>query len=74
MLKFNEDGDRVYITKQGDMFDSISKNIYGDEKYSSVLIQLNPKYRRIIVFEEEVEIIAPYITLSNNSTLPPWKQ
>lgn len=74
MLKFNSDGERVYITKQGDMYDSISKEVYGDENYASVLIQLNPKYRRVVIFEEEVELLAPYITIQSNSSLPPWKQ
>lgn len=74
MLKFNEDGDRIYTTKQGDMYDNISKEIYGDEKYASILIQLNPKYRRVIIFEEEVELLAPYINIKTESSLPPWKQ
>lgn len=74
MLKFNKDGERVYITKQGDMYDNISKEIYGDENYASVLIQLNPNYRRTVIFEDEVEILAPYITKKSTSNLPPWKQ
>ncbi|WP_459482121.1 tail protein X [Clostridium saccharoperbutylacetonicum] len=63
-----------YITKQGDTFDSMALEFYGEEKLSVFIIQLNPKYIDTIIFDEGIELIIPNINIKNTSTLPPWKK
>lgn len=63
-----------YTTKQGDTFDSIALEFYGEEKYSVFIIQLNPNYIGTIIFDYGVKIIVPEINIKNASTLPPWKK
>ncbi|NRT90091.1 tail protein X [Clostridium beijerinckii] len=63
-----------YLTQQGDTFDSIALEFYGEEKYSIFIIQLNPKYIDTIIFDYGVSLIIPDINIKNTSTLPPWKK
>lgn len=44
----------TYTTQQGDMWDSISHQVYGDVKFTDVLINANPEYRYIYIFSEGV--------------------
>jgi phage tail protein X len=63
-----------YTTKQGDTFDSIALEFYGEENYSVFIIQLNPNYINTVIFDEGVNLIIPDINIKNTSTLPPWKK
>ena len=36
----------MYVTKQGECWDEIAKNVYGSEKYIGFLMQNNMKYHR----------------------------
>ena len=48
-----------YITKDGDTFD---------------IMKANPRLRKIIVFDEGINLIIPDIKFEEESTLPPWKK
>lgn len=63
-----------YITVQGDMWDIIALKTLGDEKYMSEIIQANYKYRDIIVFASNVEIIIPQIIAKIIGRTAPWKK
>lgn len=66
---------KTYITKQGDMWDLISHKIYGDVKYTDVLMRANIKYHKTYIFSAGVELVIPDVeTASVASSLPPWKQ
>ena len=43
-----------YVTVQGDMWDGISYKIYGDVKFTDVLIGANPQHRNVYVFSAGV--------------------
>lgn len=64
----------IYITNEGDTFDSIALNFYGEEKYSVFIMQLNPNLISILIFEYGIELKIPEINIKNTSTLPPWKR
>lgn len=63
-----------YITINGDTFDRIALDFYGEENYSTFIMQLNPNHIRTIIFEAGVELIIPKLKVSDKSTLPPWKK
>ncbi|MCP4747304.1 MAG: phage tail protein [Desulfobacteraceae bacterium] len=64
----------TYTTRQGDMWDTISKHVYGTEKQLHTLIKANPGHRHTIVFSAGVILTVPEIdTNQNQELLPPWK-
>lgn len=63
---------RIYKTLQGDTFDVISLDFYGDEKYASAIIDANPAYIRTIIFDAGVELKIPVLA-DTATTLPPWR-
>lgn len=66
---------RKYTTIQGDTWDKISFNQFGDVKYTDTLMNANTKYRDIYIFSAGVEIDLPDVeTITASKTLPPWKR
>lgn len=63
-----------YITIQGDTFDMIALDFYDNEKYASIIIQANPQYLNIIIFDSGVALKIPIIEEEPADTLPPWKR
>ena len=49
----------IYVTTQGDCWDSLAYELYGDEKYMQLLIEANWPLLDILVFPSGVEIIVP---------------
>ena len=65
----------TYTTKQGDMWDRIAHQIYGDVKYTDVLINANPEHRYVYIFSEGVVLSVPDIEERITADeLPPWKK
>ena len=63
----------IYLTTQGDMWDSISLRVYGTEKLMHVLIEANHKHRNISIFPANIELIVPDVSVRENITFPPWR-
>ncbi|MGN0787129.1 MAG: tail protein X [Christensenellales bacterium] len=63
-----------YTTVQNDMWDSISYEVYGSCDYTDVLIEANPKYRKVYCFSAGVIIDCPLIAEKESTTLPPWRK
>lgn len=65
-----------YITKQGDTFDSIAKQIYGDEKYFVDIIQANYDERNTVVFSSGTILKLPEINTIEADTVTsiPWRE
>jgi len=53
---------KTYTTIQGDMWDSVSFKVYGNEKYIDKLIEANFKYREEAVFPAGIVFNIPGIT------------
>lgn len=47
----------VYKTRSGDVWDNIAKEVYGDEAYTSFLMENNQHLLRYFVFPEGVELV-----------------
>lgn len=64
-----------YLTIQGDTFDSISKKFYDSELLMGKIIDANPQYADVMVFEAGVKLSIPDATTDEleYSTLPPWR-
>ena len=62
----------VYKTKSGDAWDSIAKEVYGSESYTSFLMANNQRYLSYFVFPEgiKLEIRDKPEEISN---LPDWR-
>lgn len=65
---------KIYKTKDGDTWDIIAKDEYGDERYTSELMEANPDLLDKISFEYGIDIYIPDIEIKDSSSLPPWKQ
>lgn len=65
----------TYTTVQGDMWDSISKKIYGNEKYTGELMKANLSHISTLVFSSGIVLNIPTITQNtvDTSNLPPWR-
>lgn len=64
-----------YITTQGDMWDIIALKVYGDEKLMHKLIEANPEYRHIVLFQANISLNIPEMGKKTVSTAsPPWKR
>lgn len=64
-----------YFTVQGDTFDSISKKVYGTEKYTKNILKANIEYVDVVIFSENIELEVPDIEIdSSNDSLPLWRR
>lgn len=63
-----------YIAKQGDTWDLISYNVYGNEYHMSTLILANYIYVDVVVFEGGEILRIPELNTTDTSKLAPWRQ
>lgn len=64
---------KQYSTKQYDTFDKIARELYGDESVASYIIDANPEYSDVIIFNAGVQLYLPKLERVETSTLPQWK-
>lgn len=72
---------QTYTCSAGETFDIVAMAVYGDEKYACELLNANPKYCLIPIFEGGEELELPEIDLPEEDTeteyMPasaPWKE
>lgn len=64
-----------YTTTAGDSFDMIALAAYGDELLSSTIIQANPDYCDVLIFDAGVALYIPVIdNVDLPASLPPWRR
>lgn len=64
----------TYSTQAGDTFDSLALTMYNDEKLASHIIEFNPDYADVIIFDANVELRLPIVERTDTpETLPPWR-
>jgi len=61
-----------YTTVQGDTWDLIAYNQYGDELQLHVLIETNPQHRETVIFPAGVELQIRDIGETARAPAPPW--
>ncbi|RPF41916.1 tail protein X [Hydrogenoanaerobacterium saccharovorans] len=63
-----------YTTQQGDTFDMLALDAYNDEGMAAVIINANPLYAGVLVFDAGVTLTIPIVEATSVQTLPPWKR
>lgn len=63
-----------YTTKQGDMWDSISKKVYDNEAGMTRLLEANTEHSGIVIFPAGIELNIPNWEALKAETLPPWRR
>lgn len=68
-------GGYYYITKQGDMWDYIAYQVYGDEFKVPVLWESNPEHLETYIFDAGCRIWCPEIDNENEEDegIPDWR-
>lgn len=63
-----------YKTRAGDTFDSLALTMYNEEKLAKYIIDFNPQYSDVIVFDANVPLRLPIVeSVETPETLPPWR-
>jgi len=64
-----------YTTIQGDTWDLIAYNLWGNSSYTGDLMSANLGYSDVAIFSAGVVLSVPDITIDTSATnLPPWKE
>ena len=63
----------AYITKSGDTWDMIAKEVYGSEYHADVLMAAHAAHIETFIFQAGVELSTPALEEERNGLLPPWK-
>lgn len=64
----------TYITSQGDTWDLMAYDLYGDEKYMHYLIEANWPLLDILVFSSGTLITVPDIPEEAREDVPFWRE
>lgn len=65
----------THITVEGDTFDMLALHYYNDEKLASAIIEENPDYCDVLIFDAGITLIIPDTsTVTLPETLPPWRR
>ena len=63
-----------YTTQDCDTFDLLALDMYNDERLAHYIIEYNPDYADVIVFEGGVQLKLPVVEEAETSeTVPPWR-
>lgn len=65
----------IWITAEGETFDSVALKLYGDERYACHLMQANPEMTGKLVFEADGRLYVPVVDVVNDNApvTAPWK-
>lgn len=66
---------KKYMTRQGDTFDALALEMYGEESLAHYIIQFNPDYADVLIFEANTPLRLPIVeNVETPDTLPPWRR
>ena len=66
---------KEYITREGDTFDALALEMYGEETLAHYIIEFNPDYADVLIFDANVALRLPIIEdVETPDTLPPWRR
>lgn len=64
-----------HITIDGDTFDGLALRYYYNEQLASAIMQANPDYCDVLIFEAGITLVIPDVdTVTLPETLPPWRR
>jgi hypothetical protein len=61
-----------YTTIGGEMWDQISRKIYGKERWENVLMRANPAYLNVVRFNPGIVLTVPAIDTVTLISSVPW--
>ena len=70
-------GYKKYSTCAGDTIDALAIDMYNDEGLAHRIIQFNPDYADVLVFDANIPLKLPVYdedVSAGSSTLPPWRR
>jgi len=66
---------KEYTTREGDTFDALALEMYGEETLAHYIIEFNPDYADVLVFDAGVSLRLPVVENAETpDTLPPWRR
>lgn len=63
----------MYVTKSGDTWDGIAKEVYGSEYNADVLMAANRGHIGTFLFSAGTVLNTPKLEEERDGLLPPWK-
>lgn len=64
-----------YTTRRGDTFDELALQVYDSESKAHILIDANPDYADVLIFDEGVALTIPVLNEEEQpNTLAPWRR
>ncbi len=63
----------IYITKQGDAWDLMAYDLYGDEKYMRYLLEANWPLLDIMIFSSGTVVKVPDLPEEADEDIPFWR-
>ena len=72
-LRWAWDDSNFYYAKQGDTFDDIARQAYGDSHLSPILLYANPTLADRLTLDGDEVIEIPIIAAMPGASLPPWR-
>ena len=68
-------GYKEYTTREGDTFDALALDMYGEETLAHYIIEFNPDYADVLIFDANVPLRLPIVEETETpETLPPWRR
>ncbi|AIQ20727.1 tail protein [Paenibacillus sp. FSL H7-0357] len=64
----------IYRTVQGDTWDSVAFQVYGDEQLMTMLMNANPNHAATVIFSRNIAINVPDKPVITSDMLPPWRR
>lgn len=66
---------KEYTTREGDTFDALALQLYNDERLAHYIIDFNPDYADVVIFDANVALRLPIVEDAETpETLPPWRR
>ena len=64
-----------HVTIEGDTFDALALEMYGEETLAHYIIEFNPDYADVLIFDANVALRLPIVEdVETPDTLPPWRR
>lgn len=68
-------GHEPYTARQGDSYDLLALQAYGEERMASVIAEANPDLIDVLVFEGGEELAIPTVDrVADPADEPPWRR
>ena len=66
---------KEYTTREGDTFDALALEMYGEETLAHYIIEFNPDYADVLIFDADIALRLPIVeNVETPDTLPPWRR